>query len=300
MPGRLASSVPLGGIDLLAEEAARTDASANLAMEEALVRARPQRPLLRVWQNRECVVVGRGQRVDREVNLAACARGGVAVLRRASGGGAVYHDLGNLNISMAVPGYAPGLAGELARLVAATIERLGLAPSIYERGVLVGPEKVSGFAEQVTRRGSLAHATLLVTTPAADVVSYLAPAPHDPHPLDSRRVQVRPLCERRPALDIAVTQTAVLAAAASRYGVLLPRPPRADEHRWFERLLIERYRDPAWHLTGPPGHPWRGSCSSGVNDPWTGWVGGAGPGGPGCGAATPPGGACAPCSNEEA
>ncbi|HUK67942.1 MAG TPA: lipoate--protein ligase family protein [Streptosporangiaceae bacterium] len=300
MPDRLASSVPLGGIDLLAEEAARTDASANLAMEEALVRARPQRPLLRIWQNTQCVVVGRGQRVEREVNLAACAHGGVAVARRASGGGAVYHDLGNLNISMAVPGYAPGLAGELARLVAAAIERLGLPPSICERGVLVGPEKVSGLAEQVTRSGSLAHATLLVTTPAADVVSYLAPAPHDPRPLDSRRVQVRPLCERRPALDIAAARTAVLAAAASRYGALLPRPPRAAEHRWFERLLIERYRDPAWHLTGRPGHPWRGSCSSREFDPRTGRVGGAGPGVPGCGAVTPPRGAWAPCGNEEA
>jgi lipoate-protein ligase A len=250
MPGRTARSVPPSEMDLLAEDAAGSDAAANLAMEEALVRAGPPRPLLRVWQNSECVVVGRGQRVEREVNLAACARGGVPVLRRASGGGAVYHDLGNLNISMAVPGYAPGLAGELARLVAATIERLGLAPSICERGVLVGREKVSGSAAQVTRSGSLAHATLLVTTPAAGVVAYLAPAPHDAHPLDSRRVQVRPLCDHHPALDIAATRAAVLAAAVSRYGALLPRPPRAAEHRWFERLLIERYLDPAWHLTG--------------------------------------------------
>ncbi len=258
MPGQAASSVPTrDGIDVLAPGEPRAGAPANLAMEEALVRAGPARPLLRVWQNSESVIVGRGQRVEREVNLVACARGGVPVLRRASGGGTVYHDLGNLNVSMVVPGYAPGLGGELARLVAAAIGRLGLTPAIRERGVLVGGAKVSGLAVQVTRTGSLAHATLLVTTPAARVFAYLAPAPHDPHPLDSRRVQVRPLCDHHPALDIAAAAAAVLAAAESRYGPLLPRPPNAAEHRWLERLLIERYQDPGWHLTGRPRSPAR-------------------------------------------
>jgi lipoate-protein ligase A len=253
MLGGPAAAVPPGaGIDVLAEETPRADAPANLALEEALVRAKPPRPLLRVWQNSACVVVGRGQRVLREVNLAACARGGVPVLRRASGGGAVYHDLGNLNISIAVPGYVPGLRGELARLVAEAIKRLGLTPTIGERGLYVGPDKVSGLAAQLTRAGSLAHATLLVTTPAACVSAYLAPVPQDPRPLDSLRARVRPLREHRPAVDIAVSRAAVLAAATARYGGLAPRPPRATEHRWRDRLLIDRYQDSAWHLTGRP------------------------------------------------
>jgi Lipoate-protein ligase A len=49
----------------------------------------------------------------------------VPVLRRASGGGTVFQDLGNLNISLAVPGRAPGLAADLAGLVAAVITGLG-------------------------------------------------------------------------------------------------------------------------------------------------------------------------------
>ncbi len=268
MPGQPAGAAPEpGGIDLLAEQVPPAGAPAggpcsgpasgpaNLAMEEALVRAGPPRPLLRLWQNRESVVVGRGQRVEREVNLAACARGRVPVLRRASGGGTVYHDLGNLNISMAVPGCDPGLGRELVLLVATAIERLGLAPVIYQRGVRIGPAKVSGVAVQATRTGSLAHATLLVTTPADRVLSYLAPPPADPHPLDSRRDPVRPLCDYLRALDIATARSAVLAAATARYGPLLPRRPRPAEHRWFERLLAERYQDPAWHLTGRPGAP---------------------------------------------
>src|SRR6266536_4798930 len=115
---------------LVQDDSGLGDVVANLALEEALVRAVPLRPLLRIWQNGACVVIGRGQRVSREANMAACARVGVPVLRRASGGGTVYHDLGNLNISLAVPGYAPGLGRDLANLVALALRRLGVTPSI--------------------------------------------------------------------------------------------------------------------------------------------------------------------------
>ena len=170
-------------MDLLVDGGAAGDQAANLALEEALARSGPPSPLLRIWQNASCVVIGRGQRAAREVNLATCAASGVPVLRRASGGGTVYQDLGNLNISLAVPGRAPGLAAEAAALVAAVIAGLGLAPRAGERGVSVGPAKVSGLASHVTRDGSLAHATLLVTTPAGQVGAFLTPAPDPPIPL---------------------------------------------------------------------------------------------------------------------
>src|SRR5215470_10048282 len=187
MPGRLLAKPPGCCMDLVVPDEPSTDPAANLALEEALVRAIPPAPLLRVWQNEACVVVGRGQRLEREVNVAAAAAAGVPVLRRASGGGTVYHDLGNLNITMAVPGWVPGLAGDLAVMVAGALRRLGLTPSVTGRGVFVGPVKVSGLASQITRGATLAHATLLVTTPAARAGAFLAPAPPDAHPLDSRR-----------------------------------------------------------------------------------------------------------------
>jgi lipoate-protein ligase A len=139
-------------MEVLVEDCAGLgDQAANLALEEALVRAAPPRPLLRIWQNGACVVIGRGQRVWREVNMAACAARGVPVLRRASGGGTVYHDLGNLNISLVVPGREPGLAAELAALLAAVVGRLGLRASSGGRGVFIRSAKVSGLASQVTR-----------------------------------------------------------------------------------------------------------------------------------------------------
>lgn len=255
-------------MDLLAHDGVAGDQAANLALEEALARARPQSPLLRMWQNECCLVIGRAQRVSREVDVAACAAAGIPVLRRASGGGTVYQDLGNLNITLAVPGAAHGLVSELAAFVASVIAGLGLPAAAGARGVfvpggkvsgpaspggergLVGSAKVSGLASQVTRNGSVAHATLLVTTAASQVQAFLAPAPADSHPTDSRRSRVASLRELGCGLGVAEARGAVLAEAARRYGPLSGRPPNDDELGWQRRLLAERYRIDSWHQTG--------------------------------------------------
>jgi lipoate-protein ligase A len=239
-------------VDVLVEHRPGNDPVANLALEEALVRAAPERALLRIWQNSTCVVVGRGQRVEREVDLAACRRNGVPVLRRSSGGGTVYHALGNLNVTLVASGRRPDLLNELARLLTDAIGQLGLEATTGERGVSVGPRKVSGLAMQVTGTGTLAHATLLVTTRAALVGAYLLAAPPDPHPLDSRRAPVAPLRAHQPTIDIASATAAVRLVAAAYDGPLRPRPVRAAERYWQARLLHERYDDPSWHLTGHP------------------------------------------------
>jgi lipoate-protein ligase A len=237
-------------MDLLVPDMPSVDPAANLALEEALVRAIPPVPVLRIWQNDACVVLGRGQRLHREANVAACASAGVAVVRRASGGGTVYHDLGNLNITLAVPGWVPGLAGDLAALVAGVLRQLGLAPTVTGRGVFAGPVKVSGLAGHLTRDATLAHATLLVTTPAARVRGFLAPAPPDAHPLDSRRTPVLPLCHMAHGMSVATARSLVLAEAAERYGPLIPRPISATEMGWQRQLMELRYGSGTWHTTG--------------------------------------------------
>ncbi|MGH3119460.1 MAG: lipoate--protein ligase family protein [Streptosporangiaceae bacterium] len=237
-------------MDLIACDVPRVDPVTNLALEEALVRGLLHVPLLRIWQNEACVVLGRGQQVDREANVVACAASGVPVLRRASGGGAVYHDRGNLNITMAVPGWVPGLARDLAALVAGVLRRLGLAPVVTGRGVFTGPVKVSGLASQLTRAATLAHATLLVTTPASRIRAFLTSAPPDTRPLDSRRSPVAPLSELAPGMCVAAARDLVLAEAAQRYGPLAPRPVSAAEMRWQRLLLAQRYTSQAWHRTG--------------------------------------------------
>jgi lipoate---protein ligase len=237
-------------MDLLVPAVPSVDPAVNLALEEALVRAVPPVPVLRIWQNSACVVLGRGQSLHREANVAACAAAGVAILRRASGGGAVYHDLGNLNITLVVPGWVPGLAGDLAALVAGVLRQLELTPSVTERGVFAGPVKVSGLASQLTRGATLAHATLLVTTPAARVTAFLAPAPPDTRPLDSRRSPVLPLCHVVHGMSVACARRLVVAEAMRDRGPLIPRPVSTAERDWQKRLLTQRYGNGTWHKTG--------------------------------------------------
>jgi lipoate-protein ligase A len=81
------------------------DPAFNLAMEEHLYRTvdggHPGYFLL--WQNEPSIIVGRFQNTAQEVNRAFVEERGIRVVRRISGGGAVYHDLGNLNYTFIVP-----------------------------------------------------------------------------------------------------------------------------------------------------------------------------------------------------
>ena len=59
---------------------------------------------LMLWRNANAIIVGRNQNTIAEINTEAVKSFGTSVIRRSTGGGAVYHDLGNLNYSIAVPG----------------------------------------------------------------------------------------------------------------------------------------------------------------------------------------------------
>jgi lipoate-protein ligase A len=162
----------------------------------------------------------------------------------------VYHDLGNLNVTVVVPGWAPKLGEDLMALIAGVLRRQGAEPTVTERGVFAGTAKVSGLAAHLTRAATLAHATLLVTTPAYRVQKFLALAPPDVRPTDSRRSPVLPLSDLTPGMSVPAACRLVRAEAAERYGPLVPRPVRAEELQWQGWLMEQRYANQGWHETG--------------------------------------------------
>jgi lipoate-protein ligase A len=244
--------------------AAFTDPAENLAFDEALLRVAPESPVVWLWRNPVCVVVGRGQRIAREVRAEACERDGVPVLRRASGGGTVFHDPGNLNVTlvlplsgvrvaeprMSQPGPADRPLEALGKVMSAAVDQLGLVPRIGDRGLFVEDAKLCGFAVFRTKTGLLAHSTLLVETSADLVGRYLTSAPADPRPLDSHRSPVASLAEHGLRPGFPAVEAAVRAAASQILGTFVPRPPSAAELARQRTLLHTRYRYAAWHADG--------------------------------------------------
>jgi lipoate---protein ligase len=150
---------------LTALSSSSTDPYANLALEECFLEGGGLAGgLVLLYANGPCAVIGRNQNPWIEVRADA----GLPVLRRASGGGAVYHDLGNLNWSLVVAREEHDRCAELGIVVAA-LSTLGVEAEADGRGALriagAGPrsgDKVSGSARRMLRDRVLHHGTLLV------------------------------------------------------------------------------------------------------------------------------------------
>lgn len=139
------------------------DVYENLALEECLYLAEDLWPTFLLWRNRPAVVCGAYQNLYQEVNLPLAQKAGVAFARRSSGGGTVYHDLGNINYSFILP--AEGLAidyeGILGKICRA-LGRMGLEISIDQTSDLLWEgKKISGNAQKKGRKALLHHGTLL-------------------------------------------------------------------------------------------------------------------------------------------
>ena len=142
-----------------------TDPYLNLAAEQFLLDTEEEEIFL-LWSNSRSVILGRNQNAYAEVNLPFVEEHGIPVVRRLTGGGAVFHDLGNLNFTFIVPrARCPEL--DFARFVlpvAQVLRELGVPAELSGRNDLVADGcKISGNAQCVWRDHVLHHGTLLVS-----------------------------------------------------------------------------------------------------------------------------------------
>lgn len=137
----------------------------NLALEEYLTRNMPLPDnCFMLWQNRPAIIVGRNQYAPDEINAEFVEQNQVAVVRRMTGGGAVYHDLGNLNYTFIVTGGGEAFLdfASFARPVVAALGRLGVKAEAEGRNdITIDGLKVSGTAQYQCRDRILHHGTLL-------------------------------------------------------------------------------------------------------------------------------------------
>lgn len=135
----------------------------NLAAEEYLVK-NLQEPCFMLWQNTPSVIIGKHQNPLREVNLEFVEQNHIPVIRRISGGGTVYHDLGNLNYSFIDFGKAESLVNfpKYSQPVLSLLHKLGVPAQLSGKSDLtIHGLKFSGNASHVYRQKVLHHGTLL-------------------------------------------------------------------------------------------------------------------------------------------
>lgn len=157
------------------------DARRNLALEEYVLRHKPtDEDCLLFYVNAPAIIIGRNQNTLEEIDPAVVAERGITVVRRLSGGGAVYHDLGNLNFSFLTPASPERFNryDAFLRPVLDVLRAFGLDAELGGRNdVTVGGRKVSGNAQFTTTRRMFSHGTLLVDADLDAVTAALRPKP---------------------------------------------------------------------------------------------------------------------------
>jgi lipoate---protein ligase len=233
----------------------------NIALEEGLrthLMSDGGRGFFLCGRNGPSVIVGRNQNALAELSPRAQKRG-LRVYRRTSGGGAVYHDEGNLNWCWVVPG---GLRDRerLLGIVLGVLQQLGIAAVEGPRaGIFVGNKKIGGTACAAGNEVLLFHGTLLVSTDLEEL--QLALAAHTPtYPAPGRALHIlagvasvpsdlSTLKQLQPQLDIATLETALFAAIAQDGA---PRPPDTFLDMEAVHRLARTYDRKSWILDRTP------------------------------------------------
>ncbi len=241
------------------------DPHENLAIEKHLLDTVPSDGcLLYLWQNEHTVVIGRNQNPWEECRCSLLEEEGGKLARRLSGGGAVYHDRGNLNFTFLCPADCYDLDRQM-RVIETACRLAGIDTVRSGRNdILADGRKFSGNAFYHSRGHSYHHGTLLINADMQRVARYLTPAKAklESKGVKSVRSRVVNLCELAPALTVDTMVTHMIAAFELVYG--MPAAERQEIDQDAVKQLADTYR--SWEfLYGKP-MPFTLSCDG--HFPW--------------------------------
>lgn len=146
-------------------KSASIDPFYNLALEQYLFEKKPYGDIyIYLWQNNKTVVIGRYQNIYDEVDLDYMHENNIKAVRRVTGGGAVYHDVGNLNYSFIVDSDSKDL-DKCKCILGSVLAGYGINFQIYGRNdIYINGYKISGTAQHIENGKLLYHGTLLVNS----------------------------------------------------------------------------------------------------------------------------------------
>ena len=219
----------------------------NLAVEQHLMETVEEGTcILYLWQNENTVVIGRNQNAWKECRISLLEQEGGHLARRLSGGGAVFHDLGNLNFTFLVP-QADYCLDRQFSVIQEAARNFGIpAEKSGRNDVLADGRKFSGNAFFRSGTRAYHHGTLLLDVDTQRMGRYLNPskAKLQSKGVDSVRSRVVNLRELNPDITIPKLKAAMAEAFAGVYGLPLGRI-QADA---LDKLCIDslRQRNGSW------------------------------------------------------
>ena len=153
-----------------------TDPAFNLAVEEYVFDYLPRdRMYVMLWQNDNAIIIGKNQNTLAEINESYVKEQGIRVVRRLSGGGAVYHDMGNLNFTVIADAQGENLDfGRFCALVVKALQRVGVHAEINGRNdMTIDGKKFSGNAQYLRQGRVMHHGTILFDSNASVLANAL-------------------------------------------------------------------------------------------------------------------------------
>ena len=219
----------------------------NLATEQYLMETVEEDAcILFLWQNQNTVVIGKNQNAWKECRTALLSEEGAVLARRLSGGGAVFHDLGNLNFTFLMPQSEYDLDRQFS-VIAEAVSMLGLRSERSGRNdVLAEGRKFSGNAFYKNGKQAYHHGTLLIDVDMTKLGRYLNPskAKLQAKGVDSVRSRVVNLTELSPTITIDTMKDAMVKAFVKVYN----KPMTVISDNDFDHDAIDalRQRNAQW------------------------------------------------------
>lgn len=201
----------------------------NLAVEEYLtLHTEPEECILYLWQNQHTVVIGKNQNCWKECKVNYLEEDGGSLVRRLSGGGAVYHDLGNLNFTFCVQKENYDLSRQMD-VVLEAVQSFGIdAEKTGRNDITVKGRKFSGNAFYQSGDFCYHHGTLLVSADKEKMSKYLNVSREKlkSKGVDSVRSRVANLTEFEESLTIEALAEALVEAFSKIYGMKAEKLPK--------------------------------------------------------------------------
>ena len=233
----------------------------NLAAEEYLIDNFDE-DIVMLWRNDNTVVVGKNQNTMEEINSKYVEENGISVVRRLTGGGAVFHDMGNVNYTV-IQQYREGLFSNyeyFTEVVRDFLQELGVKAELSGRNDLtIDGKKFSGNAQCVRNGRMMHHGTLMFSSDVKDISGALTPNQKKIESKSVKSVQSHVTNisshmseEQRRSIDVEKFMEMLYQYYADRLPEIVPYELTEEDKNAIQKLTDEKYSTWEWNYGVSP------------------------------------------------